>query len=85
MQEQHPPSINNRRNTMTHGVGDRLLTAGEAALFLGLKIATIRRMTYAGELPVVRPTGRRGVRFRYSDLNLLLRMRSQPMRSTATK
>lgn len=62
---------------------DRLLTAAESARRLGLKISTIRRMTYAGELPVVRPTGKRAVRYRHSDLESLLRMRSQPMRSTA--
>ena len=36
---------------------DRLLTADEAARLLGLKSPTIRRLTAAGELPVVRPTG----------------------------
>jgi excisionase family DNA binding protein len=38
---------------------DRLLTAEEAARFLGLKTATIRRLTYTRELPVIRPTGER--------------------------
>jgi len=37
----------------------RLLTAEEAARFLGLKTGTIRRLTYTRELPVIRPTGRR--------------------------
>jgi excisionase family DNA binding protein len=64
MQAQHP---------------DRLLTASEAGQMLGLQPATIRRMTWAGELPVVRPTGKRAVRFRHSDLEALLRMRSTPM------
>lgn len=58
---------------------DRLLTAQEAGRFLGLQTSTIRRMTSAGQLPVVRPTGRRAVRFRHSDLAALLRMRSTPM------
>jgi excisionase family DNA binding protein len=59
---------------------ERLVTAAEAAHFLGLKVATIRRMTAAGELPVVRPTGRRAVRYRLRDLAELARMRSQPQR-----
>ncbi len=59
---------------------DRLLTAREAATLLGLQPSTIRRMTWAGELPAVRPTGKRCVRYRLSDLEGLLRMRSQPMR-----
>jgi excisionase family DNA binding protein len=61
-------------------VPDRLLTAEEAGEFLGLKTSTIRRLTYTRELPVVRPTGRRAVRFRLRDLEALLRMRSQPAR-----
>ncbi len=59
---------------------DRLLNADEAARFLGLKIATVRRLTYTRELPVVRPTGKRAVRYRLRDLEALLRMRSQPAR-----
>lgn len=59
---------------------DRLLTADEAGQLLGLKVATIRRLTAAGELPVVRPTGRRAVRYRLRDLKALLRLRTQAMR-----
>ncbi|HEV8329479.1 MAG TPA: helix-turn-helix domain-containing protein [Nitrospiraceae bacterium] len=65
---------------MNDRIDDHLLTAAEAGRFLGLQTSTIRRMTTAGELPVVRPTGKRCVRFRHSDLDALLRMRSQPMR-----
>lgn len=61
---------------------DRLLTVREAATLLGLRESTIRRMTWAGELPAVRPTGKRAVRFRCSDLEALLRMRSSPIRGT---
>lgn len=60
--------------------GDRLVGAEEAGLILGLKTSTIRRLTYTRELPVVRPTGRRAVRYRVRDLEALLRMRSQPAR-----
>lgn len=60
---------------------DRMLTAEEAGKFLGLKTSTVRRMTYTRELPCVRPTGRRCVRYRLRDLEALLRMRSQPMRA----
>jgi excisionase family DNA binding protein len=59
---------------------ERLVTADEAAHYLGLKVSTIRRLTIRGELPVVRPTGRRAVRYRLQDLEDLARMRTQPMR-----
>jgi excisionase family DNA binding protein len=60
---------------------DCLITAEELGRRWGLKVPTIRRMTAAGELPVVRPTGRRAVRYRLRDLEELARMRSQPMRA----
>lgn len=60
---------------------DRLLTAEEAGRLLSLKICTIRRMTHTRELPCVRPTGRRAVRYRLKDLEALIRMRSQPART----
>jgi excisionase family DNA binding protein len=55
---------------------NRLLTALEAAEFLGLKLPTIRRLTADGELPVVHPTGRRAVRYRLQDLHDLARLRT---------
>ena len=58
---------------------DRLLNAEEAARFFGLKLATIRRLTAAQEIPHVRITGRRAVRYRLKDLQELVRMRTQPM------
>jgi excisionase family DNA binding protein len=61
-------------------ISDRLLNAEEAGRFMGLKVSTIRRLSYTRELPVVRPTGRRAVRFRLRDLEALLRMRTQPAR-----
>lgn len=61
---------------------EQLLTAEQAGRFLGLKTSTIRRLTYTRELPCVRPTGRRAVRYRVRDLEALLRMRSQPMQAT---
>ena len=57
---------------------DRLLTAPEAAEFLGLRLATIRKLTYRRQLPVVRPTGRRTVRYRLSHLERLIKERTQP-------
>ncbi len=60
---------------------ERLLNAEEAGQFLGLKTSTIRRLTYTRELPCVHPTGKRAVRYRLSDLEALLRMRSQPARA----
>ncbi len=59
---------------------DKLLKAEEAAEFLGLKISSIRKLTYMRELPCVRPTGRRAVRYRLRDLEAILRTRSQPVR-----
>ena len=59
---------------------DNLLTAEEAGRVLGLKTSTIRRMTYEHKLPVVHPTGKRAVRFKLSDLEALIRMRSEPMK-----
>jgi len=57
-----------------------LLNAEEAGLVLGLKTSTVRRLTYTRDLPCVRPTGKRCVRYRRRDLEDLLRMRSQPAR-----
>jgi len=57
---------------------DELLTAAEAAEFLGLRLATIRKLTYRRQLPVIRPTGRRAVRFRRSHLEKVLKERTQP-------
>ena len=59
---------------------EKLLNAEEAAAFLGLKVSTIRRLTYTREIPCVHPTGRRAVRYKLSDLEALLRTRSQPAR-----
>ncbi len=64
---------------------DRLVTAEEAAQLLGLTVATVRRLTHTRELPVVRPTGRRAVRYRKSDLEALLQMRTQPARVKGDK
>ena len=64
---------------------EKLLKAEEAGTFLGLKTSTIRRLTYTCELPCVRPTGRRAVRYRISGLEALLRMRSQPVRMGSGK
>jgi len=57
-----------------------LMDAPAAARYMGLKVATIRKLCYERALPVVRPTGKRAIRFRRSDLEDLLRVRSQPAR-----
>jgi excisionase family DNA binding protein len=59
---------------------ENLLTAEQAGQFLGLKASTVRKLPYTRELPCVRPTGKRAVRYRRSDLEALLRMRTQPAR-----
>jgi excisionase family DNA binding protein len=69
---------------MSDGMLEELVDAEGAARILGLKVSTVRRLTYTRELPVVRPTGRRAVRFRVRDLQDLLRMRSQPARASVT-
>lgn len=61
---------------------EKLLTAAEAAELLGLQVSTVRRLTYERRLPVVRPTGKRCVRYKRSDLMNLINMRHQPMRET---
>ena len=53
--------------------GDQLLTAAEAVAFLDLRVATIWKLTYRRQLPVVRPNGRRAVRYRRSHLEKVLR------------
>jgi excisionase family DNA binding protein len=45
----------------------KLLTAEQAAQFLGLAEPTVRDMTYRHELPCVK-IGKRGVRYRVIDL-----------------
>ena len=69
------------RTMMTEGQGDRLVNAEEAARILGLKVATVRKLTSIRELACVRPTGRRCVRYRVGDLMDLIRRRTQPERA----
>jgi hypothetical protein len=65
---------------LKEGLSDHLVNADEAARILGLKVATIRKLTYTRELSCVRPTGRRCVRYRVGDLTDLIRRRTQPER-----
>jgi hypothetical protein len=58
---------------------DSLLMAAEAAEFLSLKVATIRRMTSQGDIHVVHPTGKRAVRYQWHDLEGLVQVRRTPM------
>jgi excisionase family DNA binding protein len=46
----------------------RLLNVEEAAALLGLRPSTIRGMVQRKTIPVVRPAGKRVVRFRRSDV-----------------
>jgi excisionase family DNA binding protein len=55
----------------------RLLSAQEAAHFLGLAEQTVRDMTYRHELPYTK-IGIRGVRYRLIDLILWSEERSHP-------
>jgi excisionase family DNA binding protein len=47
---------------------DKLITVDQAAEILALRPTTIRGMVQQRALPVVRPAGRRAVRFRLSDI-----------------
>ncbi|HEV3109565.1 MAG TPA: helix-turn-helix domain-containing protein [Candidatus Binataceae bacterium] len=58
----------------------QLLTADEAAEFLGIAEPTVRDMTYRHELPYVR-VGKRGVRYRVIDLIGWADSRSVPPQS----
>jgi excisionase family DNA binding protein len=60
---------------------DRLVDAETASSILGLRLDTVRKLTRKGELPFVRPTGRRSIRYRLADLEALVQMRSVPVRS----
>lgn len=50
-----------------------MLTAQEAGELLGLRPETVRAMGRDGKLPVVHPTGKRTVRYRYSDVMALVK------------
>jgi excisionase family DNA binding protein len=57
----------------------RLMRVDEAAERLGLKPATIRKMIFRREIPVVRPT-KRAVRIREDDVEALIRLGLTPSR-----
>lgn len=57
----------------------KLLRISEAAERLGLKPATIRKMLYRRELPVVRPT-KRAVRIKEEDIEVLIKRHYTPAR-----
>ncbi len=60
-------------------MASKLLRVEEVAERLGLKVATIRKMIYRREIPVVRPT-RRAVRVREVDVEALIRVGFTPAR-----
>ena len=51
----------------------KLLRVDEAALVLGVRPCTVRKMAKQGRLRVVRPTGARAVRVREEDIEALIR------------
>lgn len=57
----------------------KLLRIAEAAERLGLKPATIRKMIYRREIPVVRPTPR-AVRIKEEDIETLIKRHYTPVR-----
>lgn len=60
---------------------DRLLTAAECGRLLGLQTSTIRRLTHRRELPCVRVTGRRCVRYSLAAIQALIKARTHPARA----
>lgn len=56
----------------------RLLTAEEAATYLGIKLNTIQKWTCRHRLPVVR-LSRRAVRYDIRDLDRLIESRKDPV------
>lgn len=61
---------------MPDNLEDRLLTAAEAARFLGYSEGTVRNKASAGELPFVKlPSG--GLRFRLSELEAWTRSHAE--------
>jgi excisionase family DNA binding protein len=67
-----------RKQKVNGGLMDQLLTAQDAANLLGVKLATIRKLTHLRRLPCVRPTGARAVRYSRLALEKLIRQRTQP-------
>ncbi len=65
---------------LREGLVDQLVNAETAAEILGLRVSSIRKLTYLRQIPCVRPTGRRCVRYRVADLLDLIRRRTQPER-----
>ena len=65
-------------------MNDRLIDVDEAARILTLAPGTVRGMVYRGELPVVRPAGRRAVRFRLSDILRHAQLPEPMLRQAAT-
>lgn len=63
------------------GSPERFVDAVEAAAFCGLSRKTIWRLAAAGKLPHVRPTGRRCVRFRLTELERWVRAFTEDARS----
>jgi excisionase family DNA binding protein len=51
----------------------QVLRDSEAAMRLGLRVATIRKMRADGRLPSVRPTGKRAVRIPSDAIDALIR------------
>lgn len=63
---------------------DQLINVEEAAAILGLRPSTVRAMVQHKSIRVVRPAGKRVVRFRRSDVLRLIRaesVREPPSRS----
>ena len=62
---------------------DWLVREPEVCRLLKLSRATIRRLRDAGSLPIVRPTGRRAVRYRLGDVRRLIDASEQHKDRTA--
>ena len=60
-------------------MGQRLLRCDEVADRLGLKVATVRKLIYLRQIPIVRPT-KRAVRVREEDVEAIIRLGLVPAR-----
>lgn len=70
-----PISPSNSSTTKMRGAARRLVSIQEAADFLGVSIASVRRLIWQGQLPVVRLTRR--IQIDIHDLNRLIDQRKE--------
>ena len=63
-------------DTSVPTLDEPLLTQKQAAALLVLHPRTLRKLTAEGQVRAVRPTGRRAIRYRRSDIEALVERRA---------